>query len=65
MKLQAVTFQQIIVWKDRGDKTDAFRGGIFQLSIKESVIHFKNGWTSKKYKSNDEAKIVAETMLKD
>ena len=65
MKLQAVAFQRIIVWKDRGDKSDAYKSGIFQLSIKEHTIHFKNGWVSKKYKSNEEAKSVAETILKD
>jgi hypothetical protein len=63
MKMQAVPFQQKIVWKDRGDKFEAFKGGIFQLSVKECKIHFKNGWSSQKYKNNEEAKSAAESML--
>lgn len=65
MKLQAVPFQQVVIWKDRGDKLEAFVGGIFQLSVKECKIVFKNGWASQKYKNNEEAKAAAESMLKN
>jgi len=64
MKLKAVPFQAIIVWKNRGDKFEAYRGGEFQLSVKGCKIYFKNGWSSQKYKSDEEAKATAETMLK-
>ena len=65
MKLQAVPFQQPITWKTKGDKQEAYKGGKLQLSIQECKITFKNGWISQKYKSEAEAKIVAESMLKD
>lgn len=64
MKLEAVPFKKKLIWKQKGQKLEAFKDQKFQLSIVDKKIHFKNGFSSQQYKTVELAIEAAENFLK-
>ena len=63
MKLEAVPFKKKLVWKQKGEKLQAFKDHKFELAIINRKIQYKNGFASQQYKTIDLAIEAAEKFL--